>query len=239
MRIIGVDGAKSGWIAVMRNLDGAMPAEARVFPSFEEIIAVCGPTAIIAVDMPIGLPDRCGPRGRGPDRHVRPLLGERQSSVFSVPSRAAVYCDDYWEACRVALETSDPPRKVSKQAFHLFPKIREIDCLMSVELEARVFEVHPEVAFWRLNGGRAMSLPKKVKGRANGPGLDQRRDLLLEYGFSREFLDQKPPRGAARDDLLDACVATVMAERIARGEAEPFPPDFERDSKGLRVAIWA
>ena len=30
-----------------------------------------------------------------------------------------------------------------------------------------------------LNGGRAMSLPKKVKNRPNPPGLDERRDLLV------------------------------------------------------------
>lgn len=239
MRLVGVDGAKGGWIAVMRDLDGGLSPEVFVFPAFSDIIVASGDAAIIAVDMPIGLPDRAGSGGRGPERCVRPLLGERQSSVFSVPSRAAVYCDDYREACRVALETSDPPRKVSKQAYYLFPKIREIDSLMSVELEARVFEVHPEVAFWRLNGEAPMPLPKKVKNRADGPGLDQRRDLLLSHGFSREFLDRKPPRGAARDDLLDACVNAIIAGRIAEGLAKPFPADYRRDGNGLRMAIWA
>ncbi len=239
MRVAGVDGAKGGWIAVLRDIESRKSPEVFIFSSFSEIIAVSDAPVIVAVDMPIGLPDRSGPRGRGPERAVRPLLEKRQSSVFSMPSRAAVYCEDYWEACRVALETSDPPRKISKQAFQLFPKIREIDQLMSVEMEARIFEVHPEVAFWRLNGETHMSLPKKVKSRGNGPGLDERRDLLIEYGFEREFLDQKPPRGAARDDLLDACVSSVIAERIAKGVAKPFPLDFSRDGKGLRMAIWA
>ena len=66
---------------------------------------------------------------------------------------------DYREACRIALETSDPPRKVSKQLFMIAPKIREVDAALRADAgaAARVFEVHPEVAFWRLNGERALT----------------------------------------------------------------------------------
>ena len=77
--------------------------------------------------MPIGLPERTGYGGREAENCVRPLLGARQSSVFSVPSRAAVYAQDYAQACAVALSTSDPPRKISKQLFNIAPKIREVD----------------------------------------------------------------------------------------------------------------
>ena len=86
-----------------------------------------------------------------------------QSSVFSVPSRAAVAALDYGEACRIAFATSQPPRKVSKQLFMLAPKIREVDaCLRGdAAAAARVFEVHPELAFWRLNGEHALPEPKR------------------------------------------------------------------------------
>lgn len=223
----------------MRDLSGSAECRLTVFETFREIVELTPLLSVIAVDMPIGLPERIGQAGRGPERAVRRHLGERQSSVFSVPSRAAVYCSDYREACTAALATSEPPKKVSKQAFHLFPKIREIDRLMTPELEARVFEVHPELAFWRLNGEREMSLPKKVRNSPNGPGLDQRRDLLVAGGYERGFLDQKPPRGAGRDDVLDAAANCLIAERLLRGNAEPFPSDFEQDGKGLRIAIWA
>lgn len=223
----------------MRDLGGSGECRLAVFGTFREIVELAPLLSVIAVDMPIGLPERIRQAGRGPEKAVRRHLGERQSSVFSVPSRAAVYCTDYREACTAALATSDPPKKVSKQAFHLFPKIREIDGLMSPEVEARVFEVHPELAFWRLNGEREMSLPKKVKNRPNGPGLDQRRDLLVACGYDRGFVDQAPPRGSGRDDLLDAAANCLIAERLLHGKAKPFPPDFERDSKGLRIAIWA
>ena len=237
--IAGVDGCKAGWIACLRQIDVPGSEEIQVFSSFADLLSHSPKLAIIAVDMPIGLPDHIGPDGRGAEKAARKHLGMRQSSVFSVPSRAAVYCDDYLQACDRSMESSTPPRKVSKQCFYLFPKIREIDALMSVEQETRVYEVHPELAFWRMNGEREMSLPKKVKSRANPEGLDQRRNLLVRCGLSPSVLDQKPPKGAGRDDLLDSAVNSLIAERIWRGEAVPFPPDFQRDSKGLRAAIWA
>ncbi|MEQ8371690.1 MAG: DUF429 domain-containing protein [Roseibium aggregatum] len=238
-RVAGVDGCKAGWVAVIRNLEDAADLDLIVFPTFADIVGHTPHLAIVAVDMPIGLPDRIGPGGRGPEKAARKHLGMRQSSVFSVPARPAVYEDDYLKACNTALATSDPPKKVSKQCFFLFPKMREIDALMTPELETRVHEVHPELAFWRLNGGAEMSLPKKVKSRANPAGLDQRRDLLVSKGLPGEFLDQSPPRGCGRDDLLDAAANSLIAERIFRGDAEPLPKDFRRDERGLRMAIWA
>ncbi|GAB2186766.1 DUF429 domain-containing protein [Roseibium sp. LAB1] len=238
-RVAGVDGCKAGWVAVIRNLDDPAELKLIVVPSFADIVGHTPHLAIIAVDMPIGLPDRIGPGGRGPEKAARKHLGMRQSSVFTVPARAAVYEDDYAKACDTALATSEPPKKVSKQCFFLFPKIREIDALMTPELEARVHEVHPELAFWRLNGEAEMSLPKKVKSRANPAGLDQRRDLLVSKGLPKDFLDQAPPRGCGRDDLLDAAANSLIAERIFLGDADAFPNDYRRDERGLRMAIWA
>ena len=164
--------------------------------------------AIIAVDMPIGLPDFSHRGGRGPEALVRPLLGQRQSSVFSIPSRAAVYAEtapfttvEEWyaahrRASEVAMRTSDPPRGVSIQAFGIFSKIREIDALMRErpDLRERVIESHPEVAFMRLNGGQPMLLPKKIKGMVNPAGMEERKALLCRHGYDRQFLDRKPPR---------------------------------------------
>ena len=237
--VAGVDGCKSGWIAVFRNLNAPRELQLRLFPDFAGILGSDPQPAIIAVDMPIGLPDTIGPGGRGPEKAARAHLGARQSSVFTVPSRAAVYEPEYRAACAAAESTSQPPKKVSKQCYYLFPKIREIDALMTPGLEARVFEVHPELAFWRLNGEAAMSLPKKIKSRANPDGLDQRRDLLVARGLPQDFLDQRPPRGCGRDDLLDAAANSLIAERIFLGRAKPFPVDFRRDERGLRMAIWA
>lgn len=89
----------------------------RIARRFSDVLAAREEPTIVTVDIPIGLPDYIGPEGRGPERLIRPLLGARQSSVFSVPPRAAIYAADFGSACAAAVEGSTPPRKVSKQLF--------------------------------------------------------------------------------------------------------------------------
>jgi predicted RNase H-like nuclease len=238
--LAGVDGCAGGWIvALVRS--GGNAAKIRIVRRFAEVTSAPEAPAAIAVDMPIGLPPRTGLGGRTAESTVRPLLGARQSSVFSVPSRAAIYASDYAEACRIAAATSDPPRKVSRQLFNIAPKIREVDEALRMEpaAAARVFEVHPEVAFWRLNGGSALSEPKKVRSRCHEPGLALRRRLLIADGLPADTVNAAPPRGAAADDLLDALACAAIARRIQAGLARPFPDPPPRDAFGLNMAIWA
>ncbi|MGX5843472.1 DUF429 domain-containing protein [Mesorhizobium sp. ArgA1] len=249
--LAGVDGCKAGWIAVHRG--PSVSPSVTVFRSFAALLDALPADAVIAVDMPIGLPDFSQKGGRGPEALVRPQLGARQSSVFAIPSRAALYADTndfttveaWYEAHRRASEiakaTSDPPRGVSIQAFGIFDKIREIDALLLArpELRSRVFESHPEVAFSRLNGEKPMTLPKKIKGAINPAGMEERKALLCRHGYERSFLDQPPPRGAASDDFLDAAAMMLIAGRIATGAARPFPDPPLADRFGIPVAIWA
>ena len=238
--LAGVDGCAGGWIAAFVRPEGG-EARVRMVPHFADILSAPERPEIVAVDMPVGLPERVGIGGRAAENCIRPLLGARQSSVFSVPSRTAIYAADYGEACSVAAATSDPSRKVSKQLFNIAPKIREVDeCLRGdADAAAQVFEVHPELAFWRLNGGRALTEPKKIKRRPYQPGLALRRDLLIAAGFQAVAVNALPPKGAAADDLLDALACAAIARRIHAGIAEPFPNPPPRDAYGLAMAIWA
>ena len=238
--LAGVDGCRTGWVVAFVRPAGD-EVRMRVVPRFADVLAAPEAPAAVAVDIPIGLPEQAGRGGRAAENAVRPLLGGRQSSVFSVPSRAALAAADYGEACRIALATSQPPRKVSKQLFMLAPKIREVDaCLRgAAAAAARVFEVHPELAFWRLNGARALEQPKKVKGRCHEPGLALRRRLLIAEGLPAAVVGGAPPAGAGPDDLLDALACAAIARRIHRGVARPLPDPFERDVFGLPMAIWA
>ncbi|MFD2052523.1 DUF429 domain-containing protein [Mesorhizobium calcicola] len=249
--LVGVDGCKAGWIAVRCN--PGMEPTVDIYASFAALLAANPDDAVLAVDMPIGLPEFSYKGGRGPEALVRPLLGQRQSSVFSIPSRAALYADtndfttiEAWyaahrRASEVAKTTSDPPRGVSIQAFGIFSKIREIDALLIArpELRGRVFESHPEVAFCRLNGDQAMQLPKKIKGTINPAGMAERKALLCRHGYEMGFLDRAPPRGAAADDFLDAAAMMLIAGRLAGGSAKPFPKPPLADGFGIPVAIWA
>src|SRR3569833_1112678 len=236
--LAGVDGCPAGWIAAFVRPEGD-EIRIAVVPRFADVVVVA--RGIIAVDMPIGLPARVGIGGRAAENAVRPLLGARQSSVFSVPSRAAIYAPDYAASCTAALGTSDPPRKVSKQLFNIAPKIREIDTVLRADgsLVPRVFEVHPELAFWRLNGERPLGEPKKVKSRCHEPGLALRRRLLLAAGLPASVVEAKPPKGAGADDLIDALACAAIARRLHAGAARPFPDPAPRDRYGLPMAIWA
>jgi predicted RNase H-like nuclease len=238
--LAGVDGCRIGWVAAFVRPAGE-EVRVRIVPRFADVLAAPEAPAIVAVDMPIGLPDRIGPDGRGPERAIRPLLGARQSSVFSVPPRAAIYAADFGAACTAALAASEPPRKVSKQLFMIAPKIREIDAVLRADatLLRRVYEAHPELAFWRLNGKHALDQPKKVKGVCYEPGLALRRGLLTAAGLPAALVMSAPPKGAGADDLLDALACAAIARRIHAGTARPFPDPFGRDSYGLPVAIWA
>ena len=238
--LAGVDGCRGGWLVAFVRTSGEV-ARVRIESRFADILTAPEQPAVVAVDMPIGLPPRAGYGGRAAENVVRPLLGQRQSSVFSVPSRAAIYAPDYLAACKTALETSDPPRKVSKQLYMIAPKIREVDAVLrtGTELVRRVFEVHPEVAFWRLNAERALDEPKKVKGKPYAPGLALRRNLLEGAGMPRSVIHTPPPRGAGPDDLLDALACAAIARRVHAGVARSFPAETPRDEFGLPMAIWA
>jgi predicted RNase H-like nuclease len=238
--LAGIDGCPAGWIVAFARAD-LSEVRVRLVPRFIDVPTAPEAPAVIAIDVPIGLPERAGYGGRAAENAVRPLLGDRQSSVFSVPSRAAIAAQDYRESCGIALATSEPPRQVSKQLFMLAPKIREVDAALRAEvtLSQRVFEVHPEVAFWRLNGDVVLSEPKKLKSRPYEPGLALRRRLLIRAGLPAATVEASPPKGAGPDDLIDALACVAIAHRIYAGLARPFPDPPEHDAFGLRMAIWA
>lgn len=239
--VAGIDGCPGGWLAAVRPVDDPSAAQLHLFRTFAEVLAYSPAFTMIAVDIPIGLPDRIGQGGRVADTAARKVLGDRQSAVFSVPSRAAVMELDYRRACEIASATSDPPRRISKQAFNLFPKIREVDALMTPSLQATVREVHPEVAFAALNGWEPLELPKKVKSRPHEPGLELRRHLLASAGYTRVLLDRPDDlkrKDAGPDDILDAVVNSWSAVRLLKGKARCFPEQPPVDAKGLRCEIW-
>src|SRR5690242_6391928 len=110
--LAGVDGCTGGWLAAFVHPEGSA-VRVRIVPRFADVLSSPEQPVLVAVDMPIGLPERTGIGGRAAENAIRPLLGARQSSVFSVPSRAAIHATSYADACQIAAASSDPPRKVS------------------------------------------------------------------------------------------------------------------------------
>ena len=91
----------------------------------------------------------------------RRLLGKRGSSVFAVPCREALSARTYRQACRINQRILGV--KLSIQTWNIAAKIREIDTWLCTnpKLQPKIRESHPELCFWALAGGHAMSYPKK------------------------------------------------------------------------------
>ncbi|MGF1612177.1 MAG: DUF429 domain-containing protein, partial [Kiloniellales bacterium] len=124
---------------------------------------------------------------------------------------------------------------LSKQAWNIAGKIRELDESLAPEDQERVREVHPELVFHRLNGWRPLP-PKR-----SAEGQQQRLALLRDAGLTglEPWLDHFPRKLAARDDVIDAAACALAARRILQGQGERLPPgEPPRDARGLRMEIW-
>jgi predicted RNase H-like nuclease len=230
--VIGVDGCPAGWIAVIWSDS----VEHRLCRTFQEILKLGG--SIIAVDMPIGFQDIDTTGGREAERIVRRLLKGRTSSVFPTPSRAVVEADPVSrkEACKINGRHSRPRKSIGCQTFNIIRKMAEIDRLMTVELQDRVHEAHPELAFWAMNDRQVVRQSKK-----SSAGRSSRISLLANAGFPISELPLPTYRRAdvGLDDLIDACACACVARRILAGRHIRFPTDPPRDARGLRMEINA
>lgn len=230
---VGVDGAKSGWIAVWW---GAGAFAHHIYPDARALVEAHRAAQVIAVDIPIGL---CERDGRQADTEARAFVGGRRaSSVFSTPVRGILDAGSQAEASRRHREIDG--RGFGAQSFAILSKIRQWDELLQGDVEARqrVREIHPEVSFAALNGGAGFGL---VDAKRTFAGAEARVNLLGGV-FGRDavmkLVRSIPARAAATDDVLDALAALWSAGRIARGHAGSLPAPVVQDATGLPAAIW-
>jgi predicted RNase H-like nuclease len=120
---------------------------------------------------------------------------------------------------------------LSIQTWCIAPKIKQVDDLITRELQEWIFEVHPEISFWALNGQTAI-----VDGKKTKTGRDVRTRLLAERFPEIPAYLQKKPSKVGKDDLLDAAVAAWSALRRLQGNAKSVSPP-EVDAKGLLATI--
>jgi predicted RNase H-like nuclease len=212
--VAGVDGCRSGWVVVHDQ-------RAAVHATFAAVLEAVPDDTVVAVDMPIGLVDEHRAGGREADRAARAQLGPKRNSVFSAPPRSVLGARSLPEARRRG-------GRLTLQTLHLLPRVEDVDRVITPALQARVFEVHPELSFAAMDGGRPVLAPKRT-----ADGAEQRLVLLARAGVPVP----ERPTGAALDDLLDACALAWSAERIARDEARRVPDVVTFDRRGLRMDI--
>ena len=98
---------------------------------------------------------------------------------------------------------------IGAQCWELKKKLLEIDELMTPAKQRTVHEVHPEVSFSEMNGGRPSMYKKK-----SSDGRHERVSALRHGGLPEAFLTPLSTIRSGRDDFLDACAALWTAERI-------------------------
>jgi len=228
-RVAGVDGARGGWVAVVADPADGQLRELRFVERLADLIAQ-GDIATLAVDMPMGFADQAERGGRACERAARKALPGKTSSVFASPSRPALAMTDY----RKASAANGNGIGLSKQAFNLFPKMRELDALVRAKPKCRIVEAHPELGFARLAGKPVLASKKTPDGRRKRLALLKREG----FGLVAHWLDLLPRKLVQPDDVIDAACVCLAALRVTRGEAECFPAVALRDRYGVEMGIW-
>lgn len=232
-RFAGIDGCKSGWIAVMLSTEGSW--ETRVYTKLHELWRDHCEAELLLIDMPIGLPSAMA-AVRSCDKEARQLLKQkRASSIFPAPIRELLFVSSYADANALSKQLTS--RGLSKQTWYIIPKIRELDQLLQLDLAARqkLRESHPELCFTALSGA------PMVHNKQTESGYEERMKLLeMLYPHARTIVNQTlaayPRKVVARDDIVDALVLAASA-LIGRGELSAIPLIIERDEYGLPMQI--
>ena len=236
-RFIGIDGCKAGWFCVI--LDNSDQWSYCLFPDAISAVELIGSASSVLIDIPIGLLST-GPDERLCDKAARKLLGaKRASSVFPAPARQVLAAGNYQEA--LAINRQSTRRGLSKQAWNIVPKIRQIDQLLRshTELQGVLRECHPELCFWALNNENPMHFNKKRE-----QGRHERLAVLQRYFSECHLLfgqasSEYQRRQVAHDDIIDAMVCAVTA-KFGYGKYLTVPKKPERDLVGLpmQMVYW-
>jgi len=230
--VLGVDGCRAGWLAVrVEWSSGRLALDYALYPRFAPILEQYPDAAAIAVDMPMGLYESGRVRARPCDQAARQRLGRRACCVFLPPTRAMLDADAYAPLRALGL---------SVQAYHLIPRIRELDALLTPDLQARVWESHPELSFLAITGAPIPHPKRTAEGYA--ARVDALRCAFGDAGDAfanalAAFREQVAPKDAGMDDFLDACALAWSALRHIRGESELCLGDPAHDARGLLMAI--
>lgn len=225
-RVIGVDACRSGWVGIA--LDG--PVVRGYFgPDIDRLVSAAsddGGLSAVAIDIPIGLPDR---GRREADVLARAAVGTLRSSVFMTPVREAVLAPDHAAAVRVNRRLAG--EGISVQAYGLRARMMQVEQWLDAQ-ETAVIEVHPEVSFAALAGA-----PLTAR-KSTWAGAEQRRRLLERAGISVPERIGAAGLEARVDDVLDAAATAWTARRYVRGQARSLPDPPQSFSDGIAAAIW-
>jgi predicted RNase H-like nuclease len=241
---VGVDGCRAGWFAVFleEENENGFGWEVAIFPEFSLLIdflenKYSHAEPLILIDIPIGLKNG-GTGERLSDVEARKILKARKSSIFPVPCGEAVYEETYEKACEINKRLTG--KSISKQAWNIVPKIRDIDRFLAKNKSYRekVREVGPEICFQSFAGFSMKYSKKKVEGflerkeALKNANACKFVDEIIEYSLSKYRR-----KDLAKDDILDALAAALTAVQGSKYGFVYVPYEPEIDSIGLKIQM--
>jgi predicted RNase H-like nuclease len=150
---------------------------------------------------------------------ARALLGRRGSTVHNAPSRESLKVD--------AVIHGDGLDAVTNV---LLRRYREVAAEMAPYRQRTVFEVHPELSFFQINGDVPLRWSKKFEA-----GQEERRVLLRNRIPGVERVLEAELEDVPFTHLLDAAALLWTARRISARAGTRLPADPEWDDEGLRM----
>lgn len=219
--VAGVTAWGKRWVVASAKLTGSAfhPEAARLYDTFPEVLDEHPAFSAIVVNAPVGYGDVVGEGLRLCDLEARRLLGRRAMTIRRQPSRQTLLGSG-----DVARERLDAATKGRLEV------MRQVAGEMSPYRQRLVYEGHPELSFYLLNGERPLASPKRL-----AVGRDERRAVLSAKinGIERILESSIAPT----KHLLDASALLYSARRVFLHAAKRLPSEAQWDSEGLRMEI--
>jgi predicted RNase H-like nuclease len=212
----------SQWLVASAKMHAVTfaPEEPKFYPTFLEVLSERPSFSIVVVNAAIGYEDSPDSGVRTCDREARALLGRRGAAVHNAPTRMAL---------KDGVMRSESG--VDAVTWVLMPKYREVAEEMSPYRQRVVYESHPELSFYQLNGDHPLRWSKKSEA-----GHRERRAILEKKipGINKVIDgDLRAPK----KHFLDLAALLWTSRRVFGHAAIRLPYEAEWDSEGLRKEL--
>ena len=213
--VFGIDGCRHGWIVAEEKPRGGISI--KLIESLNYLESIISQKSIAGIDIPLAIHEK---GFRKADAEARTLLKSRASTIFSAPTKEALFSNSYTDAC--VINESICGKKISKQSWFLFSKIKEARTIFcNAHKKLKLYEVHPELSFMAMNDMKVIELGKKTDD-----GFKARYKLVKKLfpKFDFEKIRANFKRGdVADDDILDAIAVLWSTQKIIANMASYVP----------------
>jgi predicted RNase H-like nuclease len=229
MEIIGLDACKYGWCGI-GYINNKMVYGC--YPHLGELIIKHPELNRILIDIPIGLTSENFKRTV--DAKARTFLNKRKSSIFSPPSRNALYAENYKQALAINREIEG--KGISIQAYNIGEKIKEVDEWLNTKPQRpEVFEAHPELCFKTLNENKDLEFSKH-----NRLGIEERKQIIFKHQYNLNKVYDQLLKVYKRielkpDDVLDAMALYLTNKKSIN--LKYISDQNDKDQTGKQVCI--